>query len=406
MILSSRGLKNIVCDDSVFAFKVNGQEFEISKFKAQFVSPAVARCLCLDPTQSSFEIGVPDGIEYFESIISLCEGNAISVDQSHVYGFAAVCRALGNDELIELAIGSDPVSITNVSARLSFLIADSDVGFACRHFVSLDHTSLPVNIFKLLLADNRLEIESEDWLLKVVVDRISTDNSLIGLLDYIECKYLSVEGISTFVSMLSKESISSSVWSSLCRRLEIPVSVPNVNPRARDHSFTLDRNRPFDGVFAHLSRQCGENPHNAGLVAISANDRCSSFVCHDLVSEGKQWRSESADVDHYVKIDLKDLRLTPSAYSVKTHGSLWTGRLFVRSWRFEGSNDDSRWEVLDSHANSDELMGDDRENSFAISTTTRFRFLRFIQAGVNSSNSRFFCLQRLEAFGLLQSIRQ
>jgi hypothetical protein len=234
--LSSRGLKNIVC----------GREFEISKFKAQFISPAVSRNLRSDPTQSSFTIEVPDSTQCFESILSICEGKGISVKASEVCKFAAVCRALGNEELIQLVIGTDPVSISNVGLRLALGITDKDVGFACENFVSLDHSSLPVNILELLLADDRLKIESEDWLLKIVGDRISSDGSLIGLLDYIESKYLSVRAMSDFVSLISPELMSSSVWSSICSRLQLPISVRHRNPRMRRHSRHLDRNRPSD----------------------------------------------------------------------------------------------------------------------------------------------------------------
>jgi hypothetical protein len=343
----------------------------------------------------------------------------------------AVCRALGNDELIELAIGKDPVSIQNVGLRLSLLSTDEDVRFACENFVSLDHSSLPVNILELLLGDDRLRIESEDWLLKVVRDRISGNDSLIGLLDFIECKYLSVEAMSTFVSLISHESMSSSVWESICSRLQLPVSVPNLNPREHNKdlrgssqegsasnthghgdSIPLNRSRPFDGVFAHLWRQCGKNPDSAGLIAISANDERSDskFPVRELIAdsskEGKWWGCKNSAVDHYVKIDLKDMVLTPSGYSVKTHNSSWgTGHFFVRSWRFDGSNDGSTWEVLDSHTNSEELMGNDKEVSFGISTTTRFRFLRFIMIGLDSSKTRQFSLQRLEIFGVLERIR-
>jgi hypothetical protein len=82
MILSSRGLKSIVCDDSSFPFKVNGCELAISKFKAQFISPAVSRSLSSGPTQSTFEIEVPEVDEFFELIPSLCEGNIIYLDQA------------------------------------------------------------------------------------------------------------------------------------------------------------------------------------------------------------------------------------------------------------------------------------------------------------------------------------
>jgi hypothetical protein len=114
----------------------------------------------------------------------------------------------------------------------------------------------------------------------------------------------------------------------------------------------------------------------------------------------------NAHVGHYVKIDLTNLRLIPSGYSVKTHGDGWnTGKHFVRSWQFEGSNDDSKWEVLDSHSDSEELMGHEKEVSFVLFTTTQFRFLRFMMTAVNSSATNHLILQRLDIFGLLESIR-
>jgi hypothetical protein len=51
-------------------------------------------------------------------------------------------------------------------------------------------------------------------------------------------------------------------------------------------------------------------------------------------------------------------------------------------------------------------MGNDKEASFAISAARAFRFVRFIQTGVNSSSSHHLGLQRLEIFGLLHGNRQ
>jgi hypothetical protein len=167
----------------------------------------------------------------------------------------------------------------------------------------------------------------------------------------------------------------------------------------------LDRDRPFDGVFAHLWRQCSENPHNAGLIAHSASDEGPGYECHMILSEGKPFASNNTAVDHSLKIDLKEMCLIPSGYSVKTHETPWNGIRFGRSWRFEGSNDDSEWEVHDSHTDPDELMENDKEVSFAISATRPFRFLRLIVTGMNSSGNRYSYLQRLETFGVLTSIR-
>jgi hypothetical protein len=392
---------------------VNGHEFEISKFKAQFISPAVSRILSLDPTQCSFEIDIPGAVDYFESISSLCNGQTVSIDQSLGCGFGAFCQALENDELIKLAIGNDPVSISNVGWRLSLSITDSDIGFACEHFGSLDHSSLPAIVLELLLADARLTIESEDWLLGVVENRVSGDGSLIRLLDSIQCEYLSATGISTLLSMITPESISSPVWSSICRRLQVPISHKTSNPRVPEICIVLDRTRRFDGVFAHLWRKCGRNPHSAGLIAISVNteDPKWKVACHDIIApkaqESSRLVSSDGAVDHYVKIDLKDLRLVPSGYSVKALPQAWDKTIKVaRSWRFEGSVDDSIWETLDRHTDSDELAMKDREASFQIYTVTEFRFLRIIMAGMNSQGIRLLGLQRFEVFGLLRGQTQ
>jgi hypothetical protein len=59
--------------------------------------------------------------------------------------------------------------------------------------------------------------------------------------------------------------------------------------------------------------------------------------------------------------------------------------------------------VLDSHTDSEEMIGHNEEVSFTISSYSEFRFLRFIMTGMNSSGGRELILQRLEIFGLLKS---
>jgi hypothetical protein len=76
------------------------------------------------------------------------------------------------------------------------------------------------------------------------------------------------------------------------------------------------------------------------------NDDCLGrpFKCYDPISEGKWWASAGGAVNHCIK----DMSLIPSGYSVKTHNTAWgKGGCFVRWWEFEGSDDDSEWEILD-----------------------------------------------------------
>jgi hypothetical protein len=192
--------------------------------------------------------------------------------------------------------------------------------------------------------------------------------------------------------------------------LQLPVSPGISYPRLKTPpslDLRLDESRPFEGVFAYLWAKCGQNPHNVDLIEISANDERNGrkFNCYDLISReskaGKWWGAGGQKIDHFVKINLKNLRLCPSGYSVKTHNNAWSSGHFVRSWRFEGSNDDSKWEVLHSQTNSKALTGNDKEASFECSSSSTFRFLRFVMVGHNSNGDYRFSLQNLEVFGRL-----
>jgi hypothetical protein len=217
MFLSSKGLKNIVCDDSTFIFNVNGRPFTTSKFKAQFISPKVSRLLQSDATQDLIELNSPNGSDYFEGILSLCNGDSICIESSRIPAFISICQSLENEELISLIIDQNPISTTNICWRLKVWMKDSDVGFGCENFDKLNHSSLSIDILERLLSDSRLKIESEDRLFEIIESLIIQDESFFILLDYIKCEYLSSKSISRFISLISIENLSSGIWSSICR---------------------------------------------------------------------------------------------------------------------------------------------------------------------------------------------
>jgi hypothetical protein len=414
MLLSSRGLKNVNSDHPAFVFDANGKHFPFSRCRAQFISPAVSRSLMTDPTQTAFVIRTPDAEDCFHYLLSISEGDSIVVEQSQLWTFAAVCRKLENDELISILFNNESISTDNITKRLLIAATDSDVEFACIHFDSLNHSSLPINILVRLLDDHRLQIESEDWLFGIIEALIARDSSFFTLLDFVECQYLSYPSISRFISLLSIESLSWQLWSSICRRLSLSVVLTISNPRltkAQRENLKLDRSRPFEGVFHDLWKECGQNPHIAGLIEISATDACyGNLKCYDLISHesktGKYWGTSGNDTDQAVQIDFKDMRICPSAYSVKIHNTTWSSKLFLRSWQFDGSIDGKSWEVLDSHTNSSELSCNDKEMLFEFSSSTAFRFLRLVMIGNNSNGGRQFSLQCLEVFRQLSPKRQ
>jgi hypothetical protein len=416
MILSSRGLQNIISDENDFTFKVNGQCFRMSTFQAQFISPSVSNLIRSDRTAKEIEIEIDIDIsrrgaeECFHHFLSLAKGKSITIASSEIDIFSKICFYLGNKELIELLFSNESPSLENIVFRLEMNLTDSDIGYACEHFISLDHSLFSVEILRILLSDSRLIIESEDWLLAILQTLISKDCSYDNLIDTIECQYLSQSKIVEFCELLNATSLSCLAWESICRRLCLEVHPSISNPRLRiapERNLDFDSGKPFDGILFYLFEKCGRNPHHAGLITISAPDERTDrkFECPDLISyeskTGKWWATNNTNVPHYLRIDFKALQICPSAYSIKAHSSRWGNNSFVKSWEFEGSSDGSTWQCLDRHSNCTDLCRNDAVASYHISNSPVFRYLRFRMVGQNSSNDWQFSLQQIEIFGRL-----
>jgi hypothetical protein len=216
--------------------------------------------------------------------------------------------------------------------------------------------------------------------------------------------------IGEYCELLNPDSLSRLAWESIFRRLCLPVQQANPNRRLKGpvgRRLDFDSGKPFDGIFHYLFGKAGGNPHQSGLISVSAPDEQTNrtFNCEALVSHeskaGKWWGTDNKNVPHYVQIDLKDMKICPSAYSVKAHSSSCTSGHFVQSWAFEGSVDGSSWQNLDEHSNSNDLNRHDAVGSYNISTTAVFRFVRFRMVGQSTSSSSYFFLQQIEVFGVL-----
>jgi hypothetical protein len=403
-------LSNIVSEEKDFTFNVNQHSFTTSTFRAQFLSPVVSELIRSDPTVHDFEISRCGAEDCFHLFLLFANGEQLTVPASQTPLFLAVCSDLGNTEIVELIFPNEPASVENIGLRLQLRATDSDVEYGCEHFTSIDHSSFPADVLHLLLRDDRLRIESEDWLLTVIKTLIETDESYRILLETIESQYLSSSAIREYCELLTPDSVSRMGWESICRRLCLPVQPGNRNRRLKrpvGRNIPFDSGKPFDGIFHYLFGKTGRNPHRSGLISVSAPDEQTArgFNCEDLLSHeskaGKWWATNSNNVLHYVQIDLKDMKICPSAYSVKAHNSSCATGHFIQSWVFEGSDDGSSWESLDEHWNSNDLRRNDAVASHNISTTAVFRFLRFRMVGETTDSSWHFCLQQIEVFGVL-----
>ena len=159
------------------------------------------------------------------------------------------------------------------------------------------------------------------------------------------------------------------------------------------------RTDPLNGIIAQLTRECGGNVHDKGLVEVTSSSCVPGTAAANVVElETNSCLRTEASGPRWICYDFKERRVAPTSYSIRSEGGA-----HPRSWVFEVSNDSSNWEVVDRRLTDKRLKDGHLPHNFVISTrkSGSFRFVRFRQYGKNSFDQDFLYLTALEIFGTL-----
>jgi hypothetical protein len=423
--LSARGLSNICSEESDFAFVSDGAEVRCSRFKAQFLSRKVCSLLRSDPLIDRLEVDIQTNHKsIIQSFLSqLLETGQIAIPTSTIPVLSEFSRFVENTELLEVlkknSFGS--VDENNVVQRLMIFATEEDIGFLASHFSTVSKqpsmASLSFDVISNILNHSELRLESEDSLFRFIESLCSKDDNYRDLIESVETRYLSDSCIEDYVSFVDPDRLSRGTWLSICRRLTLPVSPPTPNPRLKlslarvdTVSYGGDTSSMFRGIFHRMSEECKGNPHSCGQVKVSANQEMSGckLQVYDLIctsdKSGKYWGARGESSERFIKFEFPSSRICPSGYSLKAHNAAWARQgYYIRSWRFEGSNDDSEWTIVDRQNDTDAISANDKEAYFGISTSAPYRFLRIITGTSDSSGTNQWSMQQIEIFGQIHS---
>ena len=175
---------------------------------------------------------------------------------------------------------------------------------------------------------------------------------------------------------------------------------PKPKPVEPPTQFVYDAEKPLDGIIAHLTRECGGNVHEKGVVKVTASPNSESAP--EKVVDLKLTQSELAFhlpalPDSWICYDFEGRSVTPTSYSILTSDD---GGIAPKSWVLEVSNDgsDGSWQVVDSREDNDMLDGCRQPRNFAVTPppSGAFRFVRFRQTGESPQDCP---ISALELFG-------
>jgi hypothetical protein len=172
------------------------------------------------------------------------------------------------------------------------------------------------------------------------------------------------------------------------------MTAPPLDPSPFQADFGDD---PTNGIFRRLHDMAQGNPADRGLVAILPSDRiCDSFANVILPNWRQHWFSFHPNPS--IAFDFHPHSVHVTAYSLRTYsGGVNCGHL--RSWVFEGSNDNVTFAALDTQTDSAALNGSGLIALFPIANPGQFRTVRLRLSGVNHAGSDFLVLRGIELFG-------
>jgi hypothetical protein len=211
------------CDP--FTFIVNGTPFATDIFDAVAISPAVYERLCDDMSNTDFTIS-DDEIDttHFTYLLALLSGEDFMLNKSMRRPLISLCRQLQNPELEQFffslwPFGSSPPEDVHVSLRDVFLHNPRSVSASNFGMHSADDIALlEIETLHAVLSSDSLKLESEDWLLRLLLFDLGPQYA--SLLDYVRYEYLSSEGIALFLDQISFCDVTDAIWNSLALRMK------------------------------------------------------------------------------------------------------------------------------------------------------------------------------------------
>ena len=429
LVLTWSGLGSVNwdrCDDEFeFVFGGDNKVCRVHSILAEFLCPKVALTRKSDGCCSVYNLKSSCS-DLFEAILSsLRAGRAFRVEASNFSSLLRLSQELENKELLCSLMGGIDMKSMTLEEGLLVLQAGIDLGiastdqfkklteFIASHFYEIKKEILENINFEtaqLLLSSSSLRIEDEDSVYDFVRSRSETDLSFSSLFEFVYFEYLSkdrVEDFARFAKDNLLENISEGIWSRICCRLILDSKIGKKSPRdvkPPGREFPYKESDPLNGIIAHLTRECGGNVHDKGIVNITASSvNSSSEEKRNAVDfETNTYFVSQNTPNSWICYDFKDSRVSPTSYSVRSC-AYGPGSNHPKSWVFEVSNDETNWTVVDRRDNNGDLNNNFVTRNFRLSSTSSesFRFVRLRQTGKTHGGRDNLVLSALEIFGFL-----
>lgn len=448
--LTSKSLKQIKESgiENDFEIRIFDETIYCSKFVASFISQKISRIMRNDPTISNITLDFSKNPVLYSSIEDLkkdmkeddfftkfqkfVEGEPIHIEKSNTQMNNTISttakllfeigQILENDEMIDSSFSQLYENKTNEIDEKNFLdklkiyrhcnskMSDKVIEFISTHFCEIFQNdeskekakkSLSKEELERIFSSDKLKIESEDWLFELIC---SLGPEFYSLFDYIEIQYLSVEKVKQLIEIIDNEEINihNLLWSSICRRLLIDPYINNEmkNPRVKNVDIQCEQ-----GIFKYLSEINNvSNIYSSKIIGVKSS-QINDGQIENLFDHSKStyFRVRNDDGNGYIIFDFQQQKVNIDKYyvSVITDNGTTNGR--PKTWRIEGSNDEQKWEEIDSKENDTSLNDYGKSNTFKCKNINNqfYQFIRF-KPIKDHDGTNLLLLSEIEFYGSIK----
>jgi hypothetical protein len=156
----------------------------------------------------------------------------------------------------------------------------------------------------------------------------------------------------------------------------------------------------LDGIIAHLTRKCGRNVSDAGVVRITSksvyDEKSAVRNIADFGTESSFW--SGLEPEQWICWNFRSSRVQMTHYTIRTNSSRVNGP-HPRSWVIAGSKDGQSWVLLDQQVNNMETNAPGIANTFPVVIQPAFKHIRMTLSDHNHFGNDRLTLSAFEIFG-------
>ena len=425
--LSADWMSNIPseCVDKDFEFVVNGESIFWNSVLCCALSPKISRLRSGDALSNRFVINTRDEKGLFSQVLALTLGKSLEIrDACDAVFFLSVAEELENRSLCGdiLKQRKKDLTVETCIDRLKELYSqgfecDEELEFIASHFCELEREKLKdldLDLLEQIVFSDCLVLENEDALYEFLDDLFRTNEdkqeACFRLFRALWFECLSVANVQGFCAICGQflYEMDFTMWDHLSKRLchDIVASQTESPPkRYNTRKIEYTGSNGLDGIISYLSKACGGNVHDKGVVDITSGPVYGPYAAKNVADLTVKSMFDSEDsANQFVCYNFKDKTIIPTHYSIRSEYQGPIGSFACRSlqsWVVETSSDGNVWTEVDRHEDNRDLIGNYITKTYPISVRNKCRMFRLKQIGPAWDGSNCMVLSALEVFGTI-----